>query len=368
MQLPPFKIERYFAQHEFTARYLLSSSDCEAMSVGELLSYEPGAEAAFREHWLGYTESAGDPALREAIAGNYETVEANDILVHTGVEEAIFSVMNCLLGPGDHAIVHAPRYQSLAEVARGAGAEVTDWPADPGNGWALDPGRLKAEIRPNTRVLVVNCPHNPTGYLMPRERFDAVVELARRHGLWLFSDEVYRELEYDPAERLPAACELYEKAVSLGVLSKTYGLPGLRIGWIATRDRALLGKVAAFKDYLTICNSAPSEFLARIALKHRAALAERSLGTVTANLERLDRFFAAEEERFAWTRPKAGPIAFMDLRQGGAADFCRDLLERVSVLLLPAGIYDAGDRHVRIGFGRRNLPEALARLEDFLSD
>jgi aspartate/methionine/tyrosine aminotransferase len=367
MRLEPFKIERYFARYEFTTEYLLCSSDCESVTVANLLRLEPGAEAALQGQWLGYTESQGDPALREAISGIYETVSGDQVLVHSGAEEGIFGFMNALLGPGDHVVVHAPCYQSLREVAQGLGAEVTDWPADPDRAWALDPEFLEAAVRPNTKAVVINTPHNPTGYLMPREILDAVIGIARHHDLVLFCDEVYRELEHDPADRLPAACDLYERAVSLGVLSKTYGLPGLRIGWIATRDRDLHARMAAFKDYLTICNAAPSEFLARIALAHRHALAERNRHIVLENLDLLDGFFARHAERFAWQRPKAGPIAFPALRQGTAEAFCRDLVERAGVLLLPSRVYDFGDRHFRIGFGRRNLPEALGRLEDHLS-
>ncbi len=367
MTLAPFKIERYFAEHEFSTRYLLSSSDCEAMTIAELLAYEDGSERAFRDHWLGYTESQGAPELRRAIAGLYDSITERDVLVHAGAEEGIFAFMNVALAPGDHAVVHAPCYQSLKEVARGRGVEVTDWSANPDDAWSLDPNDLARAIKPNTKALVLNCPHNPTGYLLPRDRLDAVVEVARRHGLTLFCDEVYRELEHDPADRLPAACDLYERAVSLGVLSKTYGLPGLRIGWIATRDRALYARIAAFKDYLTICNSAPSEFLARIALAHRTTVAERNRRIVLDNLEVLDEFFARHVNRFVWHRPKAGPIAFPALLDGGAEAFCRKALEQAQVLLLPSTVYDAGDRHFRIGFGRRNLPQAVAQLERHLT-
>ncbi len=367
MRPEPFKIERYFARYEFTTRYLLCASDCEAMTVDDLLAYEPGAAEAFGRHWLGYTESPGDPALRAAIAATYQGIgqgiETDQVLVHSGAEEAIFSFMNCALEPGDRVIVHSPCYQSLQEVARALGAEVVPWQADPAAGWALDPEALAGLITPRTRAIVVNIPHNPTGYLMPDEVQAALVETARHHGLWLFSDEVYRGLEYDPAERLPAACERYERAVSLGVLSKTYGLPGLRIGWIATREPEILGRMAAFKDYLTICNSAPSEFLARVALRHHEAIAERNRGIVRDNLALLDGFFERRAERFAWVRPRAGAIAFPEYRPGGIEALARDLAERAEVLLLPGGVYDAGDRHFRLGFGRRNFPEALAALE-----
>ena len=371
MKPEPFKLERWFARYEFTSRHLLCSSDCESMTIAELLALEPGAAEAFGEHWLGYTESSGDPALREAIAGLYggsgAGISADQVLVHAGAEEAIFAFMHCALESGDEIVVHLPGYQSLHEVARAIGAKVVPWNADPEAGWSLDPSQLESLIGPRCKAIVINCPHNPTGWTPTHETLEAVIATARKHGLWLFSDEVYRGLEYAPETRLPAACERYERAVSLGVLSKTFGLPGLRIGWVATRDDAIREAMAGFKDYLTICNAAPSEFLARIALKHHRALAARSLEIVEGNLARLDAFFARQANRFGWTRPLAGPIAFAELRgdlaDKGAEAFSRDLAEGAGVLLMPATVYDAGDGHVRFGFGRRNLPEALDALE-----
>lgn len=362
----PFLLERYFARHEFSTRWLLSSSDCESMSVGDLLDLEPGADRLLRDRWLGYTESLGDPALRESIAEMYGTVGPEGVLVCSGAQEAIFLFMHAALGPGDHLVVHDPCYQSLKEVAASIGAEVTPWPADASAGWALDPDFLAAAIRPSTRAVVLNCPHNPTGYLMDAERFRAVVALVERHGLHLFSDEVYRGLEHEPATRLPSACDLSERAVSLGVLSKTYGLPGLRIGWAATRCTEVHRRMAALKDYTTICNSAPSEVLAGVALRNRDFLARRSLETVLANLALLDPFFERHADRFEWIRPQAGPIAFPRLRSGDADRFCDQVREKSGILLVPGSVFEAGRDHFRIGFGRRNLPEALEALERHL--
>ncbi|MDJ0609106.1 MAG: aminotransferase class I/II-fold pyridoxal phosphate-dependent enzyme [Kiloniellales bacterium] len=367
MNLPPFELERYFARYEFTTRYLLCSSDCESMTLSELLAFETGAAEGLQDLWLGYTESQGDPALRGEITGLYESVSADQVLVHTGAEEAIFAFMSAVLEPSDHIVVQTPCYQSLKAVAETRGVAVTQWAGDPAEGWALDPDDLKRALRPDTKAVVLNCPHNPTGYLMPRDRLEAVVETARRHGLWLFSDEVYRGLEYDAADRLPAACDAYEKGVSLGVLSKTYGLAGLRIGWIATRDRAALEATAAFKDYLSICNAAPSEYLARIALRNAPAIAARNLAIISANLDHLDAFFARQAGRFDWRRPRAGPIAFPALRDGAVEEFCARIVEQAEVLLMPGTVYHTDAPHFRIGFGRRNLPEALGRLEAALA-
>ncbi|MFC2083405.1 aminotransferase class I/II-fold pyridoxal phosphate-dependent enzyme, partial [Candidatus Bipolaricaulota bacterium] len=171
MRIPRFKLERFFAEYEFNVEHFLCGSDCESVSIDELLALEPDADVRFREHWLGYTESQGSPLLREAIAGIYETVAADDVLVHAGAEEAIFTVMNAVLSPGDHIIVHSPSYQSLSEIARIIGCDVTLWRADEAKDWAVDVDELRAAVSERTRLIVINVPHNPTGYLMARDEF-----------------------------------------------------------------------------------------------------------------------------------------------------------------------------------------------------
>ena len=367
MNLPPFKLERYFAKYEFSTEYLLCASDCEAMSIAELLAFEPDAAQKFQNVWLGYTESQGSPALRAEICKLYETIQPNEILVYTGAEEAIFVFMFAALQPGGHVIVHSPGYQSLADVARAAGCDVSLWRAREENNWALDLDELRHLMRTNTKAIVINTPHNPTGYLMSREDYEAVHTFVQENNLLLFSDEVYRESEYDAATRLPAGCDIGEHAVSLGVTSKTYGLAGLRIGWIATKNNKIYQKVASLKDYTTICNSAPSEFLAEIAMRNRQKLSERNLGIIKNNLAVMDGFFAGYSSRFSWVRPRAGSMAFPRYLDGSVEEFCDELVKKSGVLLLPGSVYDDSDNHFRLGLGRKNLPQAVERLELFLS-
>jgi aspartate/methionine/tyrosine aminotransferase len=366
MQLNPFKLERYFARYEFSAKYLLCSSDCESLSIGDLLAYEPGADEGLKRCWLGYTESSGAPSLRQEISHLYAGIQPDQVIVHNGAEEAIFLFMHAMLQPGDHVIVHWPCYQSLSEIARSIGCEVTFWEARLENKWTLDLDELKSSLRPNTRAIIVNTPHNPTGYLMSRDEYDALNLLAQERGILLFSDEVYRELEYDPVERLPSACEINPSAISLGVMSKAYGLAGLRIGWIATHNESVLVRMAALKDYTTICNSAPSEYLSELALRHRGRIIGRNLRIIQDNLRLLDALFASHAGRFDWVRPKAGPIAFPRLLDGEVEQFCHQLVTRSGVLLLPGTMYDHPGNHFRLGFARRNMPEGLEKLEEFL--
>jgi len=367
MNLSPFKLERYFAEYEFTAEFLLCSSDCEAMSIVDLLALEPDAAQKFQQVWLGYTESQGSPTLRAEISKIYETIQPDEILVHAGAEEAIFLFMHAALKENDHIIVHAPHYQSLSEVAKGMGCFISPWRAREENGWALDLDELRHLMRSTTKAIIINTPHNPTGYLMSRSDFEAVNQFAKENKLLLFSDEVYRESEYDPATRLPAGCDMGEHAVSLGVTSKTYGLAGLRIGWIATKNRNIYDSMASLKDYTTICNSAPSEFLAEVALRNRQKLIARNLGIIKNNLEVVDELFTRHPDLFNWVRPAAGSMGFPKLLKGDIEDFCDDLVKKAGVLLLPGSMYDDSSNHFRIGLGRKKLPQAVEKLEGYLT-
>jgi aspartate/methionine/tyrosine aminotransferase len=368
MKIEPFRLERFFAKYEFNAPYLLCGSDCESLAVKDLLSMEPETPQGLDALWLGYTESKGSPDLRRDLASLYNQISPDQILVHNGAEEAIFNFMNAALAPGDHIIVQYPCYQSLAEVARAAGCAITRWDTYPASGWELDPDFLAGAIRPETRAIVINCPHNPTGYLLSRERLDAILLIARQHNLILFSDEVYRFLEYQPEDRLPPVCELYERGVSLGVMSKSFGLAGLRIGWIATQDAELYNRMVGMKDYTTICSSAPSEFLAGIAIRNLDKIVPRNRQIIQSNLALLEDFFQRHTDRFLWQSPKAGPIAFPGLTGGQDAEsFAYELVTGCGVLLLPGSCYDpAFQNHFRIGFGRKNMPESLAVLDEYL--
>jgi aspartate/methionine/tyrosine aminotransferase len=367
VRLRDFALERFFARWEFTAELLLCASDLEGWPMRDLLDL---ADEDDRRRWgdlrLGYTESPGDPALRAAIAGLYERVSPDDILVFSGAEEAIFALHNLLLEPGDHALVVRPAYQSLAEVALAAGAEVSRVDLRETDGWRLDTAAVEAALRPNTRLILVNEPHNPTGSLADREAFDRLVGLAAESGARLIVDEVYRFLEFDPADRLPAGADALETGVSIGVMSKSFGLAGLRIGWVATRDRDLLARLAAFKDYTTICNSAPAEVLAVIALKARDRVLARSRAVVDANLALLDGFFGRWAGTFEWVRPRGGSVGFPRLAADVPVDrFAEELVRDTGVLILPGTVFADAGNHFRLGFGRMNMPQALERLETY---
>ncbi|HEY4427243.1 MAG TPA: aminotransferase class I/II-fold pyridoxal phosphate-dependent enzyme [Solirubrobacteraceae bacterium] len=366
MQIAPFAIERFYERWEFRAELMLSSSDCESRSVADLLALEPDAGERLHALRLGYTEVPGSEELRAAVAGRYAGTGPEDVLTLAAAEEGIFIAYHALLGPGDHAVIEAPCYGSAIEVARSTGAEVSLWERRYEEGWAHDLDALERLLRPDTRLIYLNSPHNPTGTQISAPAFERVIELARERSAVLFSDEVYRGLEHDPAALLPAACDVYEHAISLGTVSKAYGLPGLRIGWLAGRDRKLLERIRELKLYTTICSSAPSELLVALALRHGDQLVESSRLLLLANLPLLEAFLDRRSDLFEWVRPSAGPIGFPRVAGGFDLErWCEETAERSGVLVLPGSVYGQ-PRHVRLGFGRANLPQAVERLDGYL--
>jgi aspartate/methionine/tyrosine aminotransferase len=371
LQLPDFRLEVYLGRWEFAARHHLTASDAQTLAVSEVLGEEGMRELAALP--LGYTPTWGSDRLRASIAATYGTVEPDDVLVFAGAEEAMFWALQQLVGPGDHAIVTVPNYQSMESLPRATGAAVSGLVLRPEDGWAVDFDALAGLIRPTTRLVAVNFPNNPTGALPDPETWAALVALCEERGIRLFSDEVYRGLEPDGTPRLRQAADASPTALSLGVMSKAYGLPGLRIGWLACRDRALLERLETRKHYTTICNPAPSELIAAYALRRGEEIVARNRAIIARNLPLFDAFFAAHADLFAWEHPQAGCVCFPRyLGADGVEAFCHDLVEQAGVVLLPASIYASelgevpADRF-RIGVGRADPEPALDALGEWLA-
>lgn len=361
--LPDFRLETYFSRWEFAARYHLTASDAESMTLTELLAL---ADDDARQRWetlhLGYTETYGLPALREEIARTYTNVAPEDVLCFAGAEEGIYLAMRTLLSAEDHVVVVTPNYQA-AETIPLSICDVTGVPLRAEDDWALDVDALEAALRPDTRIVSVNFPNNPTGALPTVEAWQRLAALCDSRGIILFSDEVYRGLEDDP---LPQAADLSSRAMSLNVMSKAYGLPGLRVGWIACRDRKVLDRLERAKHYTSICNSAPSEVLALIGLRARDEILSRNRKIIADNIPLFGSFFASFPELFEWQPPQGGCVCFPRyLGPEGVERMCADLVEQQGVLLLPASIYQSAltptpaDRF-RVGVGRRSPEAALA--------
>jgi aspartate/methionine/tyrosine aminotransferase len=375
--LPPFALEQYFARWEFRAPHHLTASDGETMTVAELLALAgDDAREKLLSLPLGYVPTWGGRALREAVAARYRGLGPDDVLAFAGAEEAIFWALQTLLGPGDHAVVTVPSYQALEAVPLATGAVVTGVPLWTGAGealrWTLDVDRVSSALRSNTRVVVVNFPNNPTGFVPDVASWAALGALCERRGLVLFADEVYRGLEPDPARTLKPAAELTARGLSLDVTSKSLGLPGLRVGWLACRDRALLARLEGAKHWTSICNAGPSELLATIAVHHADELRGRIEAVIRENTRTLTAFFAEHGELFDWAPPDGGCVAFPRYRgREGVERMCAELVEHRGVMLLPASLFRSRLAEVpidrfRIGLGRRQLAPALAQFHEYL--
>ncbi len=365
--IAPFTLELYFDKHEFSAPWLLSSSDCEPVSLQTLLnSMRPELRTRWDAQTLSYTPTRGDPQLREEIASLYTGVSPEQILI-AAPEECIYLSMRALLRPDDHVICTAPGYQSLYEVARAIGCEVSFWePESSTLPWRFSPEALEGLARPNTAMLVMNFPHNPTGAVLSPDAFDAVIAWAQERDIRVFSDEMYRLLERSPEARPRSAVEADPRALTLSGLSKSFGLPGLRIGWIATGDEEALAQLRQYKDYTTICTPGPTQLLGIAGLQMRAQLLKQNLARLRRNEALFGDFVQRRAARLRWEPPAAGPITFVELLQERASVFCDRAVKEAGVMLLPSTVYGWKDSHFRVGLGRESLPEALKRLDAHL--
>ncbi len=368
MKINDFRLERYFAAFEFKAKYMLSASDCESLKVNELLSMaDPECLDLWNNLKLGYTETKGHPLLRNEISDLYKKIKPEDICVLVP-EEGIFIILNVILKPGDHVIVMDPAYQSLLEIPAAIGCEVTRWPVQlKNNRWYLDPGFLQKAIKRNTRLIIINFPHNPTGFIPEADDFNKIIETAVLNNILLFSDEMYRHLEYSQSFIYESVADQYENGITLSGLSKSFGLPGLRTGWISTRNKGLLDKIEKFKDYTTICNGAVNEILGIIALRNKAQIIAASMNLIRENLEFTREFFRNHSDLLTWIEPKGSSVAFPLLnKKFPVEEFCKKLVDQKSVLLLPASIFNYPGNHFRLGLGRKNFKEAIKMFESFI--
>jgi len=372
--LRTFRLEEYLGEWEFSARHYLTASDAQSVTLDELLAMGSDEDReGFMTMPLTYIETWGTENLREAVAGTYDNVDAGHILAFTGAQEALFWAMQELVGPGDHAVVTVPCYQSMETVTVATGADVSALLMRRENGWALDLDELRGLLRPNTKLVAVNYPHNPTGYVPDQATFRALVELCDERGIRLFCDEVYRGVEVERERTLPQAADLSETAVSLNVASKSYGLPGLRVGWLACRDRTLLERLEKRKHYTSICNPAPTEYLAAIALRNRERIWARNRGIIASNRPLFEDFFTRWADLFDWEPPMGGCVCFPRYKGGDVEDFAHRLLIKEGVVVLPASIYyselaEAPTDHFRVGLGRLGLEAGLEAFDRFLRE
>jgi aspartate/methionine/tyrosine aminotransferase len=368
-----FALGSFLSRWSRGIRHDLTASECETLPLRELLCW---ADPLDRRRWqdvsLGYADPRGAPWLRAAIAARHEGRTPEEVLCCAGAQEAVTCIARALLGPHDHAVVILPIYQP-SEMALRAAGPVAGVTLRERGGWHLDLDEVAAAIRPRTRLLLMNFPNSPTGATLDRATLDALIALCRRHGLWLVSDEVYRATETDPSRRLPMAADLYERGISINAMSKSFGLPGLRVGWLVCQDPDLLNQVMLHKSTLSSSLAAPSEVLAHIALGAEPRIIARNRAIAAANRALLDGFFCRHPDLFREPTPAQAAWAFPRyLGPDGADAFAARLAQDAGVLVLPSSLWrtplaDVPLGHLRIGLGRHGFAAALAALEAHVS-
>lgn len=358
MRYETFALERWMTTWELDVDYDIAESGILPLSLDEVYSLiGPQARAALDRDLhhmpLGYSEARGTLALRTVLASSYARARPDDILVTTGAIEANFLVFNALLEAGDHVVAVSPAYQQLHSVPRALGCDVSPWSVVTDSGFTYDLNRLEALVRNDTRLIVINSPHNPTGAMLNADELQEVVAIADRVGAWVLSDEAYRWLEHPGGEKLPPPLhDTYDRAISVGTLSKPFGLPGLRIGWLtATEDIAR--QAWSIRDYVSLSPAKLSDAIARTVIEHRDALLPRNAEIIAKNMETAIAWFATNADLASWTPPRAGLLAMMRYTLDMPSLNLADSLARDARVMLAPGSSFGIEGHLRIGVGQR---------------
>ena len=367
MKIEPFAIEQWMNEYETVARYNLAETCVKPLTVGELLDLTGASLDDLLDKTLNYGDIPGSPALRGLLAGLYRDQTPENILVMNGAIGANFLVFYSLVEPGDTVISVFPAYEQLYRVAESFGAQVKRLTLRPASGYQPDLDELTGMIDGNTRLIVINNPHNPTGALIEEETLAQICRIAEECGAYLLCDEAYRGLYIHENLTVPSAVDLSRRAIATGSFAKSFSLAGLRLGWLCA-SREIVAECMAHRDYTTISCGQLDDHLAALALSHLDKLMERNLALLRRNYRILDDW-VAEEAAVGYVAPRAGTTAFLhyDLPVP-SRQLCLELVEKYSTLLAPGECFEH-ENYVRLGFasdtdtlrtGLENLSALLA--------
>jgi aspartate/methionine/tyrosine aminotransferase len=375
VRIEPFQLEHWMTKYELNVRWDIAESGIYPMSSRELLDLLPPEERQSEldrllDLRLGYSEACGSAELRGLIAGTYENTSPDEVLVTTGAIEANFLLFNELLSAGDRVVVVNPAYQQLHSVAEAIGCEVALWTLRDDGGFRFDLDDLRALATPGTRLIVVNSPHNPTGAMLSEEQLREIYALAEELDAWVLSDEAYRWLDLPGSPPLaPPMRNLGPRAISTGTFSKPFGLPGLRIGWIAAPED-VVRRCWGLRDYISLSPGKLNDALAVVAFRHRDQIVERTRQIVAENLPFAARWFAENEDLASWTPPRGGILALMKYRLDlPSLELANRLAEDYSVMLAPGSAFGY-EGYLRIGVGNNSdiFAEGLRQTARCLRD
>lgn len=373
MRYETFELERWMTTWELDVDCDIAESGILPLSLDDIYHLVPSdvgvrLERALHGTSLGYSEARGSIELRTSLANTYARASADDILVTTGAIESNFLLFNTLLDPGDHVVAVSPAYQQLHSVPRALGAELDLWSVVQGDTFSYDLNHLESLVRDDTKLIVINTPHNPTGAMLNADQLQQVVAIADRVGAWILSDEAYRWLEHPGGEKLPPPLhDTYDRAISVGTLSKPFGVPGLRIGWFAA-NADIASRAWSIRDYVSLSPAKMSDIIARVVIDERDRILPRNDQIITDNLAAANDFFERNAELVSWTPPPAGLLAMLRYTLDIPS---RDLADRLAsearVMLAPGSSFGI-EHYLRIGIGQRQdiFAEGLRRTEKLL--
>ncbi len=367
MKIETFALERWMTTWELNVTHDITESGISPMSIDDLLrvaevEHPDAVIADLMARPQLYSEARGTESLRQTIAGTYRDVDADDVLVTTGAIEANFLVYNALLEPGDHVVVTTPCYQQLVSIPRAIGCEVSEWRVTPESGFRFDLDALETLVTDRTKLIVINSPHNPTGALLSQADLERIAEIAARRGAWVLSDEAYRWLDHPGGAALPSPMrDISPKAVSVGTMSKFFGLPGLRLGWLA--GTAELAQACwELRDYTSLSPAMLSDRFAQIAVANHEKVRRRNHGILEQNLAKARAWFAENSDIVSWEEPRAGLLAMVKVHGFDNTDALSEhLAANAGVMLAPGSAFGLPG-YLRIGIGQR--PEIFAEALD----
>lgn len=368
MKVETFALERWMSAWEMKVEFDIAESGIYPMTVNELVDLLPPSErdqvlAYLLDLRLGYTEARGTEQLRTTIASTYANVTPDEVLVTTGAIEANYLLFNSLLDAGDRVVAVYPAYQQLYAVAQAIGCEVALWKLREENGFRFDLDELERLVTPTTKLIVVNTPHNPTGAILSDADLARIYRMAESVGAYVLSDEAYRWLDFPGGDVLAGPMrDMGTTAISVGTFSKPFGLPGLRIGWIAATEE-IIKKCWQTRDYISLAPARLSDALADVALNAREAIVARNHEIVTTNLKVADQWFAEHADLVSWTRPRAGLLALLRYNLDlPSHELANHLAAEYSVMLAPGSAFGF-EGFLRVGIGQtpRVFEEGLQR-------
>lgn len=368
VHLQPQTAQQFFDRPEVeNAKVNLSASAVESISLNELLAISPTAEEDFRNTNIDYSTRHGSPILLDYISRHYKTVKVNNIIVTSGLDDALGMLSLALLEKGDRVVVLSPTYPPHQQLPIRFGASMIPWRATEDTNWIPDLDELRKLVALPTRMVIVGFPQNPTGFMPDGAFAMEMIEIVTNSGAILISDEIYAGLTPGADFSGSNLADKNDQVISLNGLSKTYGLPGLRVGWIASENQAVISKIKATRDLFNAYLPTPIEVLARIALENKDLLYKRNAAIVTAGAEAATEFFQQHNDLFRWTPPAAGVLSFPKwLGPDGARNLSERLIAEASIAFAPGQSFDAGDNNLRLSIGQKPVIEGLDRLHDFL--